>query len=103
MVNRRFNRPNNRNRRNTRNGVNNRNNRRAKNPSQVSRQNGNTVVRTFRAISRIFFQQDGDAGVGGVQGGFSFASPLSSYTGFEFVSDNFEQYSVSAVEVLMKP
>jgi len=90
-------------RRRRRNGNNNnRNRRRAHNPSQVSRAANQTSTRTFRAIANIFFQQEATE-TSGVQGAFAFTAPVSSYTGTNYVSDNFEQYRVRWVEVLMKP
>lgn len=94
---------NRRNQNQGRNGTGKRNNRRAKHPSQVSRRADNMVTRTFRAVGRIFFQEEGPPGVGGVQGAFAYTAPISSYTGYEFIENNFEQYRVRSVEVLMKP
>lgn len=47
-----------------------------------------------------FFQE---ASGNGVQTGFSLTSALSDYQGHEFVENNFEQYKIQNVEILMKP
>lgn len=39
----------------------------------------------------------------GVESGFSFATPASGFIGSDFISDNFEQYSVTNMQVLFKP
>lgn len=76
----------------------------ANRPARVSRTNDQTTTRKFRGISQLFFQQTGDSASGnGTQSGFSIVSAVSSYVGSNFVSDNFEQYKVTNVEVLMKP
>lgn len=78
-----------------------RNNRPAIRPHRVARANNQVSMRRFRGTSRILFQQQ--SGGGGVEGGFSIASAISDYIGSSFISDNFEQYKVTNVEVLMKP
>jgi len=85
------------------NNSNRKGNRPANKPHRVARSNDQTTSRKFRAISRIFFQDDGESGVSGTQGAFAYTFPVSSYTGSDFISDNFEQYQVSNVEILMKP
>lgn len=90
------------NRRNNRNNRGN-NSRPANRPARVARNNNQQSSRKFRAISQIFFQEDAPVGTTGVQGGFAFTSTLSAYQGSEFVSNNFEEYKISNVEVLMKP
>lgn len=62
------------------------------------------TTRKFRGISTIFLQAASASGSGnGTQSGFSITSALDQYIGNEFVSDNYEQYKVTNVEVLMKP
>lgn len=80
------------------------NHRPANKPARVSRNNDQTVTRKFRGISQLFFQQASEGASGnGTQTGFSIVNPVSSYNGSDFISDNFEQYKVTNVEVLMKP
>jgi hypothetical protein len=91
-------------RRGGRNRGNNAHGRPANRPARVSRTNDQTTTRKFRGISQLFFQADSSSGSGnGTESGFSVVSALSAYVGANFVSDNFEQYKVTNVEVLMKP
>lgn len=70
----------------------------------MARRNDQVTTRKFRGISQIFFQATSASGSGnGTEGGFSIASALDAYQGSDFVSNNFEQYKVTNVEVLMKP
>lgn len=77
----------------------------ANKPHRVSRVNGNqTTTRKFRGVSQLFFQIPSSSGSGnGTESGFAITNALSSYTGTDFVSDNYEQYKVTNVEILMKP
>lgn len=94
---------NNRNRnRNSRNQRGNRGGRLANKPRRVARSNNQQATRKFRAVSQLYFQQS-ESSTNGTYGAFAYTFPLSSYTGYQFVEDNFEQYKVTNVEVLMKP
>lgn len=89
-------------RRNRNNRARSHNPRRAKHPSQVSRNNNQITTRTFRATSQIFCQSI-NASSPGVQGGFAYTASVDQYQGHEFIEQNFEQYKVTAVEILMRP
>lgn len=82
---------------------NNGGNRKANKPGRVAKDNHQHSTRKFRAVANIFCQQSGTSGLNGVLGAFAYTFPLSSYTGYTFVEDNFEEYKVTNVEVLMKP
>jgi len=69
---------------------------------RVAQQNNRTATRVLRATARVFLQFP-NSDQGGVEGSFGFSNPVSQYVGSDFVSDNFEQYRVSRVKVLMKP
>lgn len=78
-------------------------NRTANKPNRVARQNDGTATRQFRGTTRIFMQSSSTGSQNGVESGFSFATAASGFIGSDFISENFEQYSVTNVQVLFKP
>jgi hypothetical protein len=77
-------------------------NRAANKPNRVARQNDVTGKRVFRGTTRIFMQST-NASQGGVEGFFGFSIDLSQLPGSDYVRDNFEQYQVKKIKVMMKP
>jgi len=69
---------------------------------RVARGNYQANSRTFRVASQVLMQQE-NALQGGVRGAFTIANPISDYEGSNFISENYEQYRVTRVEVFMKP
>lgn len=69
---------------------------------RVAMSNNRVATRTLRATTRVFLQFD-DAQQGGVERSFGFSNSIGEYIGSDYIADNFEQYRVSRVKVLMKP
>lgn len=76
--------------------------RQANKPRRVARSATVQSQRILRGISKIFLQSD-NVQQGGVAGFYGYTNSVGELPGHEFIKNNFEQYRVRRVKILMKP
>lgn len=76
--------------------------RQANKPNRVARSATVQSQRILRGISKVFLQGD-NAQQGGVQGFFGYTNSVGELPGSAYIRNNFEQYRVRRIKVLMKP